>query len=76
MHLTPQADSASTLDRVAELEEQLRTTQQEKDLLNEMLQQSEVCCVQLMCVCICVLQRHVVTKECALSPNVTKICVF
>ena len=42
-----QADSASTLDRVTELEEQLRTAQQEKDLLNEMLQQSKVGCVQL-----------------------------
>ena len=36
-------DSANSLARVTELEEQLSVAQQEKDLVNEMLQQSQVC---------------------------------
>jgi len=48
-----QADSASTMERVTELEEQLHSVQQEKDLLNELLEKSKVCVVSSELIILC-----------------------
>ena len=51
------ADSANSMAHLTELEEKLTAVQQERDLLNEMLQQSQVCVCVCVCVCACACVR-------------------